>query len=415
MMLDYDPHGEEVLGRDEIIKTIRKAVPGLVNASMLWWPSSSSYIFNGDKDLTGLRGQRVYILVKNAADIPRAGAAIVEYFWAAGLGYIEISKSGSLLERCPVDSTVWQTNRLDFAAGAICSAPLVQRRGDPEIVPGNVEVVDTQTTIPNPCDKTIESANHARAIAKAAAQSEAAGQRELWVETRVTALTQKSGDTSAEAQQRARVTAQRAVEDKTLAGDYVITVIEKSQRIEVTVGEILDNPARFHGALTLDPIEPDYLGGKDVGKLYLYRAVPILNSFAHGGRVYKLRRQPRDIEILQGNDYETTLATIEVLRQSPEFFDFGNAIATVSGVEIRTISLDSLIHQLGGITRFYAKHVTKDGSIVRRNFNPPLQVCKSIMALGAERGLKSLDAVITAPTLRLDGTVLSVCGYAWSG
>ncbi len=141
MMLDYDPGvGEQVLSRDDIVRIIREVVPGLKKVPMLWLPSASSHIVNSNtgKDLTGLKGQRLYFIVDNARDIPRAGKALVEAFWAAGYGRIEISKASSLLERTIVDASVWQPNRLDFAAGATCEPPLFQDRGEPIIIPAEV-------------------------------------------------------------------------------------------------------------------------------------------------------------------------------------------------------------------------------------------------------------------------------------
>jgi hypothetical protein len=138
MMLDYDPGpGDEALPRDELVRVVREAVPGLKNVPMLWVPSASSHIINSetDEDLTGLKGQRLYLLVDDARDIPRAGKALVDALWEAGYGRIEISKSGQQLERTIVDASVWQPNRLDFAAGANCEPPLYQDRGEPVIIP----------------------------------------------------------------------------------------------------------------------------------------------------------------------------------------------------------------------------------------------------------------------------------------
>ena len=138
MMLDYDPRDVELaLSRDELVQVVYEAVPGLKNVPMLWVPSASSHIINSetDEDLTGLKGQRLYLLVNDARDIPRAGKALVEALWAAGYGHIEISKSGQQLERTIVDASVWQSNRLDFAAGAKCEPPLFQDRGVPVIIP----------------------------------------------------------------------------------------------------------------------------------------------------------------------------------------------------------------------------------------------------------------------------------------
>lgn len=108
MMLDYDPDaGGDPLERDALVQAIRAAAPGLADASLLWWPSASSCIWHKDTELRGIKGQRLYLILQDAADIPRAGKALVDRLWLAGHGYIEISASGAMLERTLVDASVW--------------------------------------------------------------------------------------------------------------------------------------------------------------------------------------------------------------------------------------------------------------------------------------------------------------------
>jgi len=107
MFLDYDPHGNSIC-REELLCHIRTAAPWLEDVEMLWIPSSSSHITNDKEDLTGLRGQRLYFLVSDATQIPRIGELIYASLWAEGLGHIEISSSGAMLERTLVDRD-WET------------------------------------------------------------------------------------------------------------------------------------------------------------------------------------------------------------------------------------------------------------------------------------------------------------------
>ena len=94
---------------------------------MLWRPSSSSYLYRGRTELHGLRGQRIYIAVARASDIPLLGQLLYERLWALGYGYVVVSASGQLLDRTLLDASVWQPERLDFAAGPTCVPPLVRR------------------------------------------------------------------------------------------------------------------------------------------------------------------------------------------------------------------------------------------------------------------------------------------------
>jgi hypothetical protein len=55
LMLDYDPpkDGMAPLDRDGLVAAVRVAVPGLAQCEMLWYPSASSCIYNGDEALRG--------------------------------------------------------------------------------------------------------------------------------------------------------------------------------------------------------------------------------------------------------------------------------------------------------------------------------------------------------------------------
>jgi len=133
-MGDYDPApGCDPLSPDELYKILIGAMPELANIDMLWRPSASSCIYHGDKELVGISGQRFYFIVDCGNRIPEIGNLLVKRLWLNGHGRIDLSKSGTMLERCPIDTSVWQPERLDFAAGAFCKHPLERRP-----VPGKI-------------------------------------------------------------------------------------------------------------------------------------------------------------------------------------------------------------------------------------------------------------------------------------
>src|SRR5690554_4466429 len=73
LMLDYDPEqGARPLTQAKLMETLTSVLPELANSAHVWWCSSSSLIYNDQEQLHGIRGQRVYILVKDARDIERA-------------------------------------------------------------------------------------------------------------------------------------------------------------------------------------------------------------------------------------------------------------------------------------------------------------------------------------------------------
>jgi hypothetical protein len=153
MMLDYDApkDGAKPLSKIELLKTLLAACPGINDANLIWWPSTSSHIYAGETEISGLRGQRFYIFVQDARDIERAGAALNERLWALGHGRYEVSQSGSLLNRAVFDGAVWQSNHIDFAAGAKCGPGLKQRRGTPFVFgdPAALNLLDTRNAIPD--------------------------------------------------------------------------------------------------------------------------------------------------------------------------------------------------------------------------------------------------------------------------
>jgi hypothetical protein len=414
LMLDYDPVPDAVpLTQEELVNRIRSTIPGLVDATMLWWPSASSLIKNketGD-ELLGLQGQRLYIQVANATDIPRAGNAIVTTLWSEGYGHFEVSKSGSLLPRTIVDSTVWQTNRLDFSAGASCTSPLYQDRGEPVIIAGTNEVVNSVSEIPCPSVDVQEKAATEKAKAREAARPAAELACELWIENKVDEMVGKDADE--QVRTTARASAKRAVAHRTLSGDFNIKVIDEFGDIaNVKVGAVLDEPLRYNGLLTLDPLEPEYENDKVVGKLFVVGARPLLFSFAHGGKSFKLQRQLETVELVKGRTHDAVLASIEIMRRSPDIFDFGGALVTVDQGRVHPLDEAGLTHHLGGCTQYWRRQkMPHNAPSVEVLEDPPLRVVRAVISKGAGRELRPLDAVVTAPTLRPDGSVLDAPGY----
>ena len=411
MMLDYDPAaGGEPLDRDSLVQAIRKAAPGLGGAGLLWWPSASSCIWQGEKELRGVKGQRLYMLVKDAADIPRAGKALVDRLWLAGHGHIEISKSGALLERTLVDASVWQQSRLDFAGGAACGTGLEQRRGDPVLINADALPSDTRAALP---DLTAHERDQLAAIkrdAKSAAKPDAEEVKEIWVAERIREITALTDKSDKEAIERAEKSARRALETGNLAGDFVVQVERDGRYISVTVGDLLDNRNKYHGCITRDPIEPDYDGGRTVGRLYLMQARPALYSFAHGGKTYRLQRAPARVELVKGHTSEAATATIELMRRDPVTYDFGGQLALAEDGRLHPLCEAGLAHHLGNTTQFW-KYVQQGDIVVPVDSDPPPGLLKQVIAQGERRRLKPIEGVITAPTIRRDGSVLDVPGY----
>ena len=412
MMADYDPdRAGAALDRADLLKRLFAAVPQLEEVAALWWPSSSSHIVNTTtgEDVTGLRGQRLYWIAQDAADIPRAGAALQVHLWAAGLGWVEVGGAGQLLRRTILDASVWQTNRLDFAAGAECAAPLEQCRGEPVQVGGIFPRLDTRTVIPDPDPAVKAAAEKAIRDAEVQARPEADAARKRFIEERAHDMAGADDETLLE---QCRDVVRRALSAHVLAGDYPVTLAHDDGSHEaVTVGDVLDNPEHYHGCLTLDPIEPEYEGGKVVGKLYLMGARPRLYSFAHGGRTFTLSRPPARVELVKGRTVDAVERVLEIMRRAPDVYDFGGPLVTASDGVVQTMDENGLRHWMGGATQFWRWHKVPNGEGVELLEDPPAQVAKQVLSLGAGRRLKQLEAIITAPTIRLDGSILDLPGF----
>ena len=417
MMFDYDPpENKQPLDRDGLLAAIRDAVPGLRQAACLWFPSSSSHITNEqtDEDLTGLQGQRLYFIVKHGNDIERAGEDLQTYLWAAGHGYVMISQAGSKLKRTIFDASVWQTNRLDFAAGASCQKPLTQRRGEPQIIDGEVEVIDTMALIPPPPEDVRTKANINQKAAMQGVDEKAQIVRIGYVEGMAYKIAgDETGDEERDKErfELARRTVETALSHQTLAGDFPITVVmDNGEKHETTAGDILDNRETYHGMITLDPIESGYDGGRAVGKLYLMSAKPGLNSFAHGGRFFKLTRPPAMVELVRGKTDEVIGQVLRLMRQSPEAYDFGGPLVVVERGELHPLDKHGLLHWLGGMTQFWKTAIINKAPVQVLE-DPPMKIADQLLALGKRRQLKRLEAVITAPTVRPDGSLLDQPGF----
>lgn len=405
MMLDHDAHhATSPASRDELHSRVVRACPELVGAPMLWRASASSCIENAATGtvLQGLRGQRLYLPISDGSDMLRAGRALYERLWLAGEGRYVIGKDGSLLDRNLIDGSVWQPERLDFAAGAKCKAPLAQRRPDP-FVWGDPRGLFDSRLIMDLSAEEVEQVKEIRAQARAAAAEDAARVRAAYVEAEAAKLVQLRGVDL----ERARTVITEAVSRRLLFAEFVL---HPHKGTPVSVGEVLDKPERWHGQRFADPIEPDYQGDARIAWVNLRSGGrPYLHSYAHGGRRFELVRQPSTLKVQDGEEPRLADDALEVMRLHGEVFDFGRrGMARVADRESVAVEPNWLRDYLGrriAFERFDGR--SKDW----RRTRTPDTLVQTILARTGERGLARLVAVITAPTLRADGSVLDVPGF----
>ncbi len=140
VMLDHDPDprpGHPPKSAEELDACLCEVMPELANVMRVWRPSSSAFICTAEgEELIGMGGWRCYFLVDDASRIPALGMRLYQALWAAGHGYIQPSKSGASLDRSIIDASVWQPERLDFAAAPVLGAGLERRPPSELILPG---------------------------------------------------------------------------------------------------------------------------------------------------------------------------------------------------------------------------------------------------------------------------------------
>jgi hypothetical protein len=293
MLFDYDPpDGVTPWTPEEFREKLLEIYPEMDGAPMLVWHSASGHIYHQEtgEQLKGPGGLHAYLLVSNGAEIPRAGEVLYKRAWLAGEGRVDLSRSGAMLARTFIDAAVWQPERLDFAAGAVCEGPLEQRLPAGVLYNSAGEPFDLGEI--KPLSKA-ERAHFAQLVSasKAKAAPRANEQRERWVKERAEAdisSTPIEGETAKARKERVKKVEKKyrvATENKRLFGDFPI-FLENGE--ETTVRDILAAPKQWHGKKCCDPLEPDYREDKRIAMIVCNREEARIHSFAHGEHDYQL-------------------------------------------------------------------------------------------------------------------------------
>jgi len=287
LMLDYDPPDTgEPLTLGQLKAALQRIVP-LDTIAHVCGYSSSSFIYNGDQQQAGSKGLRIYILVQDATDIPRAGKVLFDRLWLEGLGRIELSKSAACLERTLIDANVWQTSRIDYASGAACTPPMRQAR--PSFAAHNGAYLDTQTALPDLTPEQAKRLAELKAAAKQAIKPQAARIRDEYTTDRAKQQLDREGVKNANPEQLAAVKQQieRSLDGGKLDADWLVMLADRSL---VTVADIYADRAKYHCATAKDPIEHDYNDYHTCAIIYTDRNSVRIVSQAHGQRTYECLR-----------------------------------------------------------------------------------------------------------------------------
>ena len=396
MMIDHDtPKGAAPMTDNALLEALYGVFPGLDRAPHILAQSASSYIYHGDRELIGQRGRRIYLMVEDGRDIARAGAVLFKRLQLAGLGHVEIGKAGQLLERGLADAAVYQPERLDFCGGAVCEAPLVQRRLLPALYNAEAHPLDTRAALPDLTPTEEAKRREIVATLKTNAAPEAAKRREAWAEEQVGRILARVGKTPVSHPQDAdklREVYRNATEHRDLYGEFELVMADGKT---VTVADILGNTDKYHGQRLADPLEPTYGNDHRIAVLNLRAAgKPYIYSHAHGGLRYSLRRERRAHVIRAGERLAAVEAALGAMRGDGTLFERNGEIVRVTNQgAIVPLPQAGILLELDRLVRW--QKYTKTGDIVPCDC--PRPVAEGVMAMVGKWGLPKLTAVTTAP------------------
>lgn len=361
LTLDYDPpKGAPVLSRDELWAHLIQLCPNVAEAGVVWWSSGSSHIHGPAGEMQGLRGQRLYILIQDAADIERAGQAIADRCWLNELGRVEISASGSRLLRTLWDEAMHEPARLDFIGGAVCKAPIFQNRGKPVLLGGR-GWLDTHAALPSLTRLDSASIERLQRDACERVQDQADEKRATWTSARANTEAQRLNREKNIPMPEAQEMGRRLVESAlcgTLYGDFRIPLAEDKF---VTVADALDKWQEWHKKKTLDPLEPDHRNFEECGILYLSGAEQRLFSFAHGGMTFRLSRQPKRVEYRRGRQSTVADELAHALAsQGDIFYSGGTDLVRALPGKFETLDKSSVQYLLGHRVALVTRKEGKD-------------------------------------------------------
>ncbi len=406
LMFDCDYSSDCELSPDETRQLILSAVPELDTAPMLWCQSSSSYILNSatGESHSNLRGQRFYVMVSDARDIPRVGDLVFKKLILNGHGYIVISTSGQMLTRTIIDQAVFKPERLDFGSKATCTSPIEQRFDKPKIWNEEADYFDT-TTI-----KTLsEIKNRQYQTIVNNLKCEKKPEQEIvkskYIRDRAIEFVKHSGISNADAEEYIK----RALEGGDLSGKFLLY---PHNRQPVTVEEILIDPIQWHDTRFADPLEPNYRNDPRVAWFCSNRAgAPRIYSHAHGLHYFSLVPEKEVISIYSGHFTSVVDKTLDVMRSSGKIYDYGDfSMARISNDHIYPIGKNDSAYLKDFVER-NATYERPGEKGVMYNCSVPTDVIGRILAKNGERNLPKLNGLLSAPTIKLDGSIIQVPGY----
>lgn len=275
LFLDFDgKHDADSI--PSLRQALAGAMPELDQAPQVWTRSSSAAIVDPTTGKTSQGGLHCYVIVGDASAIPTIGRQLYDALWMTGHGYHELSQSDNpaALERCLVDASVWQPERLDYAAAPLVEAPLSRT------APTVIKVVNDDAASLDPA--RIKTLSDEQQAAVNAAKRDSKAKALASVRKARAALLDALPADQREPQRRRWLSLDRQM----LTPDAPI-ILGSGQTI--TAADILANPALYNGQHCRDPQDPFNDNGNDSqGLIFADEKGCRIFSLAHGGRTFRI-------------------------------------------------------------------------------------------------------------------------------
>jgi hypothetical protein len=445
-----------------VIDQLSRAYPPIKTAAKVVSFSASSNISDSAGNrLTECNGIHIYMPVNNPEAIPVFADLLFKRSWLSGNGFIFISKSGGIYPRVKTfDKAVFSPERLVFEANPLLEDGLTQDRPACYYEAGEVLDIDGIEPLTEAEEKL-----YAKAVAdaKEAAKPESLAIKEAYIESRI----EEHVSNTACKPEHAETVIRRAAETSELTGEFLLYFDKLGT---VTVSDVIFEPMRYNGETLRDPLEPDYGAAKAI--FYANEdqdgGVPIINSFAHGGKTYRLfvsdslddtgidtvimmpsendpeavkaasskpaksanpvkKKQPEVLPKLElrckpGCLDEQVAFCIQVMADRMPVYERSGKLYRVADVKDRSEKngCNSMITQVtpNWLKLELMKHISfykikrlKDEGSIREYMNCPPDIPTIICDMSGDWGVPYLAGVLKAPTVTPEGRIISQHGY----
>ena len=242
------------------------------------------------KRLPGSSGVHLYVEVKDGADVERFLNTLHDRCWLAGLGWMMVSSSGTLLERSIVDRMVGGPERLVFEGGPVLEPPLQQDKESRRPIAVDGVAFDTVAACPPLTIVETAELEGLKAKERERLAPEVAKARAAFIERQASRLVARTGMSEPAARQ---VIVRQC--EGVLRPDVELP-FDDPELNGCTVGDVLTDPERFEGETLADPLEGIAYGRCKAKIMRRASGEPWIHSFAHGRTVYELKHDAASVQ-----------------------------------------------------------------------------------------------------------------------